>query len=451
MIPDKTRRYASAVARSIGDLPMTAGMNIIIMVMGLITGTLLARVLGPHMRGELAAIQNWPALFATLGILGLPQSVAYFSGRERRASGAILATAIFMSLLLAGPQMILGYLLMPKLLGAQSTAVISAARWYLWLIPIQYVTGLPYWVLQGRLDLRLWNMLRLLPPLGWLLLILTLIVSEQPSAFLLAMGFLGILVIAAIPLVITILRSVPRPFSIDLDRAKPILHYGVLSMLGTVPQSINLRLDQLLIAAWLPPHVLGLYAVAVTWSNGLSPLFGAVGMVLFPRLANITDPTQQGEVLARSARLGTMIAFGLVIPLLLVTPFAFRLLFGEPFGMAIPACLILVLAGGIAGLNQILEDGLRGLGKPGHVTLAEVGGLIMTMVGLTLLLKPLQSVGAAITSLASYGVTLVVLIGLVSKQVNVSPLVLCIPTRSDIRMLADRVWSIRESFFVRGK
>ncbi len=34
---------------------------------GLITGVLVARLLGPIARGELAAVQLWGAFFATLG------------------------------------------------------------------------------------------------------------------------------------------------------------------------------------------------------------------------------------------------------------------------------------------------------------------------------------------------------------------------------------------------
>ena len=52
--------------------------NIALYVLAAATGPLAARLLGPDGRGALAAIQLWPGAIATVAMLGLPDSIAYF-------------------------------------------------------------------------------------------------------------------------------------------------------------------------------------------------------------------------------------------------------------------------------------------------------------------------------------------------------------------------------------
>ena len=60
-----------AVLRALGPMPVTALVNVLITLIGLATGTLLARLLGPQGRGELAAIQAWPTYLVAFAMVGL--------------------------------------------------------------------------------------------------------------------------------------------------------------------------------------------------------------------------------------------------------------------------------------------------------------------------------------------------------------------------------------------
>jgi Na+-driven multidrug efflux pump len=73
------------------------------------------------------------------------------------------------------------------------------------------------------------------------------------------------------------------------------------------------------------------------------------------------------------------------------------------------AALILVFGTSIAGLNLVLEEGLRGLGRTRDIFWGESLGLIVTAGGLVVLLKPFGILGAAIASLLAYSATFVVL------------------------------------------
>src|SRR5262249_1651663 len=141
-------------------------------VLGIMTGMLAARLLGPQGRGELAAIQTWPSCIATLAMLGLHDALVYYSAREPRRAGRYLSTAIVLALLTTLPFMATGYLLMPALLSAQKHEVVTAAQWYLLLIPIFALVAMPYHPLRGLNDFALWNTLRLLPNIVWFVILI---------------------------------------------------------------------------------------------------------------------------------------------------------------------------------------------------------------------------------------------------------------------------------------
>ena len=63
------------------DISFVLGINLTLMALGLFTGALVARLLGPEGRGQIAAIQLWGLFLISLGSMGVPQALIYFSGR----------------------------------------------------------------------------------------------------------------------------------------------------------------------------------------------------------------------------------------------------------------------------------------------------------------------------------------------------------------------------------
>jgi O-antigen/teichoic acid export membrane protein len=88
--------------------------------------------------------------------------------------------------------------------------------------------------------------------------------------------------------------------------------------------------------------------------------------------------------------------------LLVATPIIIPLLFGSGFAAAVRPGFVLICAGMFSGINLVLADGFRGMGKPEIPLYAEISGLCITAVGLALFLKPYGIMGAAAISLVSY-------------------------------------------------
>ena len=422
---------------------MTVAANILIGLLSLGTGSLAARLLGVEGRGELAAIQITPFFIASVAQLGLPEALVYFSAKDKTSSGRYYTSAlalIAVSSLVFG---LIGYFALPRILARQTPEVISAAQGYLlFLLPLWTLVGMAQNLLRGRGELKLWNVLRVLPLFGWLLALIFAWYYDLRHSTSVATAFLVQMSIAALVLTVVIARKVPGSFVPDPSRVPSMMRYGLPAMASTAPQLLNLRLDQMLMAGLLSPQSLGLYIVAVAWSSMVSPVLQGLGSVLFPRVAALPTPAEKMAAFTQGSRLGVLVAIVLSLSLMAITPFLLPLLFGAAFGPAIPSTLILVAAAVIAGVNLILEEGLRGLGHPVVVMRAELFGLLVTVVSLILLLKPLGIMGAALASIIGYSMTFCALVFQSHKLMSCSYASLVCPTKSDLQLVQHRILQI---------
>ena len=412
---------------------LSGATNLLLALLGMGTGILAARLLGPRGRGELAAIQTWPTFIGYLALLGTGDALVYHSARDPERAATYLGSAIVMDLLTAGPFMLVAFIALPWLLSAQSLAVVAGARWYLLIVPVLGMAGLPFYPLRGRGDFAAWNALRVTPTAVWMaILIMAWAVScHRPS--LLAYIYLGMLASLCLPVFWVVRKRLPGSFRPDSANFGPLLRYGLPCVMTTLPQVLNLRMDQMLMAAFLPPGVLGLYVVAVAWSGAINPLLNAVATVLFPEVASKESERERNATFIRGTRVAALLSVLGGSALMLATPWGIVGLFGAKFRAAVPQ-LILAPAATIAAMNQVLEDGLRGLGCPVAVMRAEMAGLVVTAIALALMLRPMGIVGAAIASLLGYSTVTLTLLLQACWLTGASPMALLVPRTGDLAL-----------------
>lgn len=426
------------------NIAISAATNVGIAALGLLSGPLAARLLGPTGRGEVAAIQNLFWLAAILAMLGLPEAATYFTARHPGDAGRVLATGIALPLLAMPVCFAVMYPLVPRILAAQPAEVQHAARWILLAVPLYAAIVVGTNTVRGANKLIHWNLLRLLPGAGWLVFLAGAWLWGMKNPVRIALGYIAVLACIVVPTVWIAATLVPPGWSPSAKLAKPMLRYGIPLAGAAIPQTLNLRLDQILIGAFLPPYQLGLYVAAVAWSTAVFLMPNAIGNVLFPKIASsAASPVQRAELLAQGVRIGILTSGTVGIFLLALTPYAIPLLFGRAFAAAVPVAYILIVAAMICGLNIIFEESLRGLGDTQGVFWGEGCGLAITVLSLVLLLKPLGIVGAGVASILGYGTTCAVLIVRICGATGFS-LVGLLPRRADLHFLGLRLEGWRQ-------
>jgi enterobacterial common antigen flippase len=383
----------------------TMGANLGMTLTGMLTGLMAARLLGPQGRGEMAAIQSWVFLIASLATLGMTEAVIFFISRSPKETGAYLFTAHLLTVISGLVFAAAGWWLMPWLLAAQTAAVMNAARFFLLMMIPLFGLFSYYEALRATGRWRTWNMLRVLPNLLWMVILgCAFVLPLMANAVLLSLLFPVVFLVQVIPSLGVLLRQVSATGRLNVNLVRPLMGYGIPTTLSVLPRTLNLRLDQMLMAGFLAPQSLGLYAAAVAWSGASTGVFAAIGQVLFPRLSGMLDRGSQKAELSRAIRVTILFDMALTGGLLALTPWCFPFLFGPDFASAVPFALVLVGANGFVNVNATLASGLQGLGLPRKILVAEILGLVVTVCLLFLLLPRMGTMGAALASLAAYAV-----------------------------------------------
>lgn len=381
--------------------------NVVLGLLGIVTGVLAARVLGPEGRGELAAIQLLPTLLSGLALLGLGEAVTYYAARDPGRASVTITTALSTAFASAVLFIIVGQIIAAGVLAGYSEQVTSAAAIYLLYLLLYAVTGIPHQAFRGLGAFTLWNSLRVAPGLIWLTVLLAGIALGTGQASYLAFSYLvGSFVFGGVVLVIARMR-VSGPVAFDRSTARSLLAFGLPTVVGVVPQILSSRLDQVMVAAVLSSSALGNYAVAVGWGGIAHPLVGAIGAVVLPGLAALPAASDKQRALTISVRFSVLIVLAVAAAMIPITPVLLPWLFGDAFSGAVPAALILIIASSLMALNAVLVEGFRGFAQPVAGMRADVvGAVVAVSAGLTLVGR-FELMGAALTALlAAFAVTI---------------------------------------------
>ena len=406
----------------------TFAMNMALAGLAVVTGIVAARILGPSGEGELTAIQTWPFLLGTLAMLGLDSALVYFIARQPDKGKQLTSTSILIGLLSSFAVAAVAWFLLPFLLSAQPPQVVSAARVFLLIGGLYAVVGIPHGSLRGAQAFTSWNILRITPGIAWLCILLLSWHLGHPNPIPLSRWYLVGVLASGLPVLVIVKHKLQGQLKPDVRSAPELLRFGLPSALTSLPQTINLRFDQLLIIAFLPARTLGLYVVAVSWSGGVAPLLTAVGSVLFPHVSAERDPARQGHLLAMALQGGVVVAATTTVPFMLLAPFGLPLIFGSSFSPSVPSALVLVPAGAILAWAGIAEEGLRGLGRPTIVLVAEIVAAVVTVASLLVLLRVYGIFGAALASLLGYSTIASFTVILISRSTHQPIRLFVIPT-----------------------
>lgn len=401
---------------------------------GFVTGTITARMLGPAARGELAAIQISASLLATFATLGLAEATVLYCARDPRNARSHVSSAVLLSIIIGTPVLVLGYVAIPYLLSAQTLRVVHATQWYLLILLFYIFFEFPHSAMRGLGDFALWSIFRYVTPSALLIALAIAWLTGRVNPVFIALFGLTMIGILSLPIVLFMMsRRLSGPIRPDPSSWLPMLRFSLPLVASALPKQLNLRLDQLVMAALLPPRMLGLYVVAAAWSTMTGPILEGVGAFLFPHVASQKSVEGQAWALVRITKLAAPLALLQVAIFALITPWGLVVIFGQPYRQSIPSALVLVVASATLYLGQLFEDGLRGLGEPMPILWAESGGLLVTGLSLAVLLRPMGIIGAAISSLLGYSTVWSILIIYIRAITGFSFADILLPDMSDLQ------------------
>jgi len=182
--------------------------------------------------------------------------------------------------------------------------------------------------------------------------------------------------------------------------ARDLFRFGSKVTVAKFSSQLNQRLDQAVLAVFVGGGALGGYAVAATISLSPGLLLNAYASYAFGVIGRI--PSERDHVAKRYIWRSVLLSAVIYGTVIAVSPALLRYVFGSEYadqlGITITLCLgSLCLFG-----SQVASAVLNAYDHAGTPAFAQVVGLVITVSGLVLLVRPYGTWGAAVTSLAAY-------------------------------------------------
>lgn len=402
------------------------------------SGIMLARMLGPALRGEVAQIIAWFSFIVPVMMLGINDSVAYFRSRNPVEGTAVLASAFLLSVpfILAATLMCITVIL--TIFSTSSALSISGAWLFLLYAPFYQWQQIFYSYFQAGARPSVWTIARVLPGLVYISGLFIVWSSGDASPANVIAANLISLAVTLVFCAAFVLRS-GEPFKMPgAELVGRVFRYGVPVIFQRIAIVCRDNLDRMILPFFVTASDLGHYVVA----GSIAYLIYVVGMTIdlvgFPAMAAVKD----NDARRRLAELCISVTFIMLV--VLVTCFAFvieplvLLLFGSNYAASTALAPWFLVAGAAQALRIVVGGAFKAFNLSGPLMRFEFVGSVIMLVVLVGGGSHFGVFAGVLAHIISAFVSLAIALYAAVQTLKLSPRRLLLPSKSDIMLM----WSI---------
>jgi len=431
----------ASLGSSLRGASVTLTTSILSIGIGVVTNTVLARLLGPEYKGRVDLMNSTIGLTSMLAGSALGMGVTYVVAKgqanQRRLAAIMAAVAAVQGLVtwlvltaIAGTPQIKA--LIPVEYRAWGAALVGLATWAALLLVYWrfFLYGLQRFATSAILDVGG----KLLTALLMIGAVIVLRGSPDQAAVAAVAGIAVAFVVAAIAAGTTV---VPRLTGEGRHSGFwEVCKYTLPCYFGQVVQSLNYRLDVLLVAYYVGVRAVAEYVIAVAVAQLLWLPSQAMQPVIFPRLAAMTDMRERAAHTAQVTRLMFALAVLMSGVVALLGPWVVVTLFGRAFAPSIVPLWALLPGVALFAVTNVLGSFVAAIGRP-SVNLAIATVALVPTVGMNVWLLPrIGILGAAIASSVSYATSVALTLWVFRRRTACSLRTTLLLTRTDMSQVA---------------
>jgi O-antigen/teichoic acid export membrane protein len=376
----------------------TVAIRAALMVLGAISGVVIARQLQPEGRGAYYVIATIATITISVGHLSVEQSQVWLWSRgvDRRS---LAANALVLGLAVGALAAVVAGTVV-GVLGQDVIPVAGYGRLALALAAIPGAMAVVYLnnILVLRSRVRVVNAAALLGGVVQCGLLLYLAaVSLMSPTQVIALWAVSV----TLPLAVLVPAARPRPRHWDRALARRAVDRGLRYHLGLASLFLLFRSDILILDGMTTTAAVGLYSLAVSLAELTRLVTDAIAQIALPRQLDTDDAGAVAATLAVT-RLSTVVALVSVAGMCLAAPPLIPLVYGPAFAGGVPS--LVALAPGLLALGATRPIGayLLRLDRPLLASSMSVAALVVN-VALNIALVPVFGiVGSAVASSVAY-------------------------------------------------
>ena len=388
-----------------------------VVIIGMATSIIIARILGPEGRGEYAVAITISGIGVQLGNLGLHSANTYYIAQNKEIIAPIINNSIIVSFLGGA---IVSMIIYPFIIIFDFMQITNTILLFLCLFSIPL--GLAYLLLQNILlginEVQVYNKIEIEAKVFSIVLLLLLIIVNYVNAtsiffITLLTSFIGILLV-----LLKLNKFVTIKIKFSANIFMNCYFYGIKSYVACLFSFLVLRADLLMVKHFLSLQEAGYYSIALNIGDMLFLFSTTLGTILFPKLSAMKNTREKYLFTHKNLRCFTPFIIALSLISVYTAPLMVEILFGLSYIPAVSAFILLVPGIAILSLNSIYMNFFASTGMPWVTIYSPLLALILN-VFLNMKLIPILGVnGAAISSVISYSLMLLISIFYVKLRFN---------------------------------
>jgi O-antigen/teichoic acid export membrane protein len=387
-------------------------------------GIATARALGPEGKGVVAGVIAWPQLSAWLLLLGLGTATSL---RVAETPDAGLEDALGNSLaycmVVGCVGTAAGLMFLPMALDHLGPDASAATRLAVLAIPISMLGEVVAGINLSLGRVRRYNAARIIGGLSFLVMSIGLVVGGAATP----QTVVGITLLGGLLPLLVVAYGLPwRRMRLAVQSLRRDLAYGLRVFLTSLLGLVNLRLDILVMTAFLGASEIGWYSIAVSAMLPITVVTAAAVSLIMPavgraRGARAADSQTDVSLIRRTALRYSLLTVAVAATLAAAVPWALPLVFGPRFEPAVRLAWILLPGFVAQGYAYIVDAGLVGMRKPWVGNASQGVGVLVTLSMLPIMLPRYGATGAAIVSTVSYIASAVVSVWALGRVARSTP------------------------------
>ena len=405
----------------------------IVLGLGLISGIIIARALGPELKGVYSVLILVSSLLALMGDLGIGLANVYHLGHNRYPPVEIA----WNSLILAwGMGLVLS--LAAGVCLFSTRGILTQLPWIAIIIvpaslPFVLMTSYLSMVLLGAHQIRKYNFVSISPGVTAVFAVWVVLVILKASLVGALIAWFSSIVVTGVLALALVQRHLSFPPRLNLRLATDSIRFGVKGHVSNVLTFLTYRMGILLLAYLSGAAAVGYYSVAVTLAESLWILPSSISTVLLPRVASM-DQLESKQLTSAVCRgvfllmvVVALIAFVVVRPMIGKLFGSAYLSAREPFALLLPGSVFL-------SISKITATDLVGRGKPILGAYVAAATLVLNAAVNVLLIPRWGASGAAMAASVSYAFSAILLLAIFARVTGSTVGDTLLIRRSDLRV-----------------
>ena len=393
-----------------------AATGLIFQLLSVISGPLVARLLGPEGRGQLAVLMVVILICTQIGMGALPAAIAHAvatSGAPARDALRVHLRWWFVAATIPSAASV-GCAAM-LLRGVENLPVVAGVLFVATFVSIWGIVRNA--MLEGEQNVRYLNASRLLGMAFYVVTILIVLLVRPESGIAVILGIYAATLVVSQLVVQRGLRPATGDQALNVERSR-IHGFAVRGFISGIRLLDGLGMDLLLVNFLVGQVAVGLYAVAMSVS--IVPVIVLTGLatILLPKMA--ASPEGSIRILRRWVLAAIVIDVFLVAAIELGVGPVVRFAFGSEFDGAVPVARLLAVAFGLLALRRVLTAAAQAQGREVHCSVIEVLSTIVFVLTATILGLEYRSEGVAAGLAIAAGVSCALLSTQVRWRTHVS-------------------------------